>query len=54
MPKQPDDRTPTLKIGQLADYVGVTIRAIRHYHQRGLLAEPPRDAPATGVTTPRT
>lgn len=43
MPKQPDDRPPTLTIGQLADYVGVTIRAIRHYHQRGLLAEPPRD-----------
>lgn len=32
-----------LTIGQLADYVGVTIRAIRHYHQRGLLAEPERD-----------
>jgi DNA-binding transcriptional MerR regulator len=44
MPKQPDDCPPTLTIGQLADYVGVTIRAIRHYHQRGLLAEPPRDA----------
>lgn len=33
-----------LTIGQLADYVGVTIRAVRHYHQRGLLAEPERDA----------
>jgi DNA-binding transcriptional MerR regulator len=32
-----------LTIGQVADYVGVTIRAIRHYHQRGLLAEPDRD-----------
>ncbi|HYK31487.1 MAG TPA: MerR family transcriptional regulator, partial [Streptosporangiaceae bacterium] len=32
-----------LTIGQVADYVGVTIRAIRHYHQRGLLAEPERD-----------
>jgi DNA-binding transcriptional MerR regulator len=33
-----------LTIGQLAAYSGVTIKAIRHYHQRGLLAEPPRDA----------
>jgi DNA-binding transcriptional MerR regulator len=32
-----------LTIGQLADYVGVTARAIRHYHQRGLLPEPERD-----------
>lgn len=32
-----------LTIGQVADYVGVTIRAIRHYHQCGLLAEPDRD-----------
>jgi DNA-binding transcriptional MerR regulator len=41
-------RDPTsaamLTIGQLAEYVGVTVRAIRHYHQRGLLAEPARDA----------
>jgi DNA-binding transcriptional MerR regulator len=33
-----------ITIGQLAAYAGVTIKAIRHYHQRGLLAEPPRDA----------
>lgn len=33
-----------LTIGQLASYVGVTIRAIRHYHHQGLLAEPARDA----------
>jgi DNA-binding transcriptional MerR regulator len=33
-----------LTISQLADYVGVTVRAVRHYHQRGLLAEPARDA----------
>ena len=33
-----------LTIGQLADYVGVTTRAVRHYHQRGLLPEPERDA----------
>lgn len=32
-----------LTIGQLAAYVGVTVRAVRHYHQRGLLPEPPRD-----------
>ncbi len=33
-----------LTIGQLAAYAGVTVRAVRHYHRRGLLAEPPRDA----------
>jgi len=33
-----------LTIGQLAAYVGVSVRAVRHYHQRGLLAEPSRDA----------
>jgi DNA-binding transcriptional MerR regulator len=33
-----------ITIGQLARYAGVTIKAVRHYHQRGLLAEPPRDA----------
>jgi DNA-binding transcriptional MerR regulator len=33
-----------LTIGQLAGYAGVTARAIRHYHQRGLLAEPARDS----------
>ncbi len=33
-----------LTISQLADYVGVTVRAVRHYHQRGLLPEPGRDA----------
>src|SRR5262245_8763163 len=32
-----------ITIGQLAAYAGVTIKAIRHYHRRGLLAEPPRD-----------
>lgn len=31
-----------LTIGQLADYVGVTRRAIRHYHALGLLPEPGR------------
>jgi DNA-binding transcriptional MerR regulator len=33
-----------LTIGQLAAFAGVTIKAVRHYHRRGLLAEPPRDA----------
>ncbi|KAA2251176.1 MerR family transcriptional regulator [Solihabitans fulvus] len=33
-----------LTIGQVATYLGVTVRAIRHYHQRGLLPEPERDA----------
>ena len=33
-----------ITIGQLAGYAGVTIKTVRHYHQRGLLAEPPRDA----------
>jgi DNA-binding transcriptional MerR regulator len=32
-----------LTIGQLAKYAHVTIKAVRHYHQRGLLGEPPRD-----------
>ncbi len=33
-----------LTIGQLAAYAGVTMRAVRHYHQIGLLPEPERDA----------
>jgi DNA-binding transcriptional MerR regulator len=33
-----------LTIGQLAEYAGVTVRAVRHYHQIGLLPEPERDA----------
>jgi DNA-binding transcriptional MerR regulator len=32
-----------LTIGQLATYAGVTTRAVRHYHQIGLLPEPERD-----------
>jgi DNA-binding transcriptional MerR regulator len=32
-----------LTIGQLAAHVGVTVRAIRHYHRMGLLEEPERD-----------
>jgi DNA-binding transcriptional MerR regulator len=33
-----------ITIGQLADYAGVTIKAVRHYHQRSLLEEPARDS----------
>ncbi|MFC4531141.1 MerR family transcriptional regulator [Sphaerisporangium dianthi] len=33
-----------ITIGRLAAYAGVTIKTVRHYHERGLLAEPPRDA----------
>ncbi|MDG4786226.1 MerR family transcriptional regulator [Micromonospora sp. WMMD1102] len=32
-----------LTIGELASYAGVTVRAVRHYHARGLLPEPERD-----------
>ena len=32
-----------LTIGQLATYAGVTVRAVRHYHAKGLLPEPARD-----------
>jgi len=33
-----------ITIGQLAKYAGVTTKAVRHYHKRGLLKEPPRDS----------
>ena len=33
-----------LTIGQLAAYAGVTVRAVRHYHQVGLLPEPERSS----------
>ncbi|WP_194836453.1 MerR family transcriptional regulator [Nocardia sp. XZ_19_369] len=33
-----------ITIGRLADFAGVTTKAIRHYHERGLLAEPDRDS----------
>ncbi|MEV0124536.1 MerR family transcriptional regulator [Streptomyces sp. NPDC050703] len=32
-----------LTIGELASYAGVTVRAVRHYHAKGLLSEPERD-----------
>jgi len=37
------NRRPGLTISQLARYAGVTVRAVRHYHHVGLLAEPERD-----------
>ncbi|WP_430786611.1 MerR family transcriptional regulator [Actinoplanes sp. G11-F43] len=33
-----------LTIGQVASYAGASIKAVRVYHDRGLLPEPPRDA----------
>ena len=33
-----------MRIGELADVVGVTTRTVRHYHRVGLLPEPPRQA----------
>src|ERR1700712_626472 len=40
-----DDRPRVLMltISQLASYAGVTVRAVRHYHAKGLLPEPGRD-----------
>jgi DNA-binding transcriptional MerR regulator len=32
-----------LTIGEPASYAGVTVRAVRHYHAKGLLPEPERD-----------
>jgi DNA-binding transcriptional MerR regulator len=32
-----------LTIGELASYAGLTVRAVRHYHAKGLLPEPQRD-----------
>src|SRR3978361_1339597 len=32
-----------LTISQLASYAGVTVRAVRHYHAKGLLPEAERD-----------
>ncbi|MGO1055167.1 MerR family transcriptional regulator [Crossiella sp. CA198] len=31
-------------IGQAAAFTGVTVKTLRHYHQHGLLDEPPRDS----------
>ena len=36
---------------ELAELAGVTVRTLRHYHQIGLLPEPPRTAGGgTGTT----
>ncbi|SDM68432.1 MerR family transcriptional regulator [Allokutzneria albata] len=37
-------RTGGVTIGQAAAFAGVTVKTVRHYHQHGLLAEPPRDS----------
>jgi len=39
----PSTTHPRLRIGELAELAGTTPRAVRHYHQLGLLAEPERD-----------
>lgn len=39
-----------LTIGQLAAYAGVTVRAVRHYHNIGLLPEANAITPATACT----
>ena len=44
MTKRPTADRRLITIGQLAAYAGVTIKAVRHYHHRGLLEEPPRDS----------
>ncbi len=33
-----------MRVGELADLAGVTVRTIRYYHQAGVLPEPPRHA----------
>src|SRR5882672_374457 len=38
-----EDHGVMITIGQLARYVGVSIKTIRVYHDKGLLAEPDRD-----------
>ena len=44
LPTAPDDPSgpARLTIGRLASSAGVTVRAVRHYHRVGLLAEPRR------------
>src|SRR5689334_17440458 len=41
--RSPEASSPMLTISRLAAYAGVTVRAVRHYHQIGLLPEPERD-----------
>jgi DNA-binding transcriptional MerR regulator len=44
MSEAPPGARYMLTIGQLAGYAGATIKAVRVYHDRGLLPEPPRDS----------
>lgn len=43
-PRWPDGRDPGLLIGEAAGLLGISAKAIRVYHDRGLLPEAPRDA----------
>lgn len=38
------DDDEVITIGQLAGYIGVSIKTVRVYHDKGLLPEPDRDA----------
>ncbi|RJL22952.1 MerR family transcriptional regulator [Bailinhaonella thermotolerans] len=38
------NETGGVTIGRAAAFAGVTVKAIRHYHRHGLIAEPSRDA----------
>ena len=44
MSAEPANGRHMLTIGQLAGYAGVTVKAVRVYHDKGLLPEPPRDS----------
>lgn len=44
MTATPELGARVLTIGQVARYARVTVKAVRVYHQRGLLPEPPRDS----------
>lgn len=43
-----------VKIGDAATFAGTTPRAIRHYHEIGLLPEPERAATTVAATATRT
>jgi len=43
-PRWPDGQDPGLLIGEAAALLGISAKAIRVYHDRGLLPEAPRDA----------
>ncbi|MDR0366128.1 MAG: MerR family transcriptional regulator [Bifidobacteriaceae bacterium] len=46
-------RRLALKSQQLADLAGVSVRTLRHYHQIGLLSEPPRSTGGYRLYGPR-